>query len=451
MPDRRVLVVGTTADYVEHIHQIYPGQALFVTAEEERRRSQREPPDNESEILTDLSSPHRVLAAIDKQCSRFGMVVDGVACFDCESLALAAFLGRKLHLEFVTPEAVILSRDKFASKQVWKQHGITCPATDIVRSHRDALNFFDRLQAPIVLKPLTGSGSELTFVCRDRYEVTDAFETLEIGLAQRSKSRMYSAVELQGRVIDPTKVFGVEQFIEGREYSCDFIIESNRVTIIRTAKKIPAKNEAFGTTLAYLVPGRLPGGVDQAVFRSQLRAAASALGLNRALCMVDFVIHRDRPVFLEMTPRPGGDCLPALLRHSAGFDMLGLELDFARGKPIVLPEVPGWQPMAGLRLFVRQSGQVTALDAKKILQDPRVRECRLIRRVGHEIILPPEDYDSRLLGYVIFAPTDDKAVEHECVELRNKLTLTVERITDEQGVRGLLSDRRTAGTAYPAA
>ncbi len=33
MSDRRVLVVGTTPDYVAHIHERYPGRALFLIAQ----------------------------------------------------------------------------------------------------------------------------------------------------------------------------------------------------------------------------------------------------------------------------------------------------------------------------------------------------------------------------------------------------------------------------------
>jgi hypothetical protein len=36
MPDKRLLVVGTTSDYIDHICTRYPGRALFVTDPAER-------------------------------------------------------------------------------------------------------------------------------------------------------------------------------------------------------------------------------------------------------------------------------------------------------------------------------------------------------------------------------------------------------------------------------
>ena len=47
----------------------------------------------------------------------------------------------------------------------------------------------------------------------------------------------------------------------------------------------------------------------QAAFlHPQLKSAAQAVGLTRALCMVDFILQANELVFLEIAPRPGGDC-----------------------------------------------------------------------------------------------------------------------------------------------
>jgi len=53
--------------------------------------------------------------------------------------------------------------------------------------------------------------------------------------------------------------------------------------------------------------------------------------------------------------------------------------------------------------------------------DGRVVECVLKYGVGHRVVLPPEDYDSRILGYAIFAPRDENRLEDECAEIEAKL------------------------------
>jgi hypothetical protein len=42
------------------------------------------------------------------------------------------------------------------------------------------------------------------------------------------------------------------------------------------------------------------------------------------------------------------------------------------------------------------------------------------------VSLPPDDYDSRLLGHVIFKPATTQSIEDECTELESKLSVEIE-------------------------
>jgi hypothetical protein len=48
-----------------------------------------------------------------------------------------------------------------------------------------------------------------------------------------------------------------------------------------------------------------------------------------------------------------------------------------------------------------------------------------MRKPGHRMALPPEDYDSWLLGHLIFAPDDRSDVETQCRELLDKIIVEV--------------------------
>jgi hypothetical protein len=54
-------------------------------------------------------------------------------------------------------------------------------------------------------------------------------------------------------------------------------------------------------------------------------------------------------------------------------------------------------------------------------------ESHLKRGSGHRVVLPPEDYESRLLGHVIFEPIEPEGIENECIEIASKLKLTMKR------------------------
>ena len=426
MCDRRVLVVGTTADYIDILCRRFPGRAVFLTDIRERAKAMETPPDEDTEVQCDLTDLQTALVALREHLDRWRIDASGIACFDCESLPLAARVAPSLALPYASPEAVSVCRSKFASKQAWRRAGLPCPDVEAVSTAADAVSFVERINAPAVLKPLTGSGSELTFLVRNAEECSKAFHTLKSRLAQHPDIRMYSCGAWEGNGLDPRLVFVAEEYIAGPEYSCDFLLDAGRVQIVRIAKKIPASEQTFGTILAYVLPAELPPAFELGNFRSQLREAARVLGIQRAICMLDFIAQGSKAVMLEMTPRPGGDCLPSLIRRGCGLDILGCALDFAEGRPVAVPGPSDWRRLAGLHLWASRPGVIQNIDSRPLLEDRRVLECHMKRGPGHRVVLPPEDYDSRLLGHVIFEPSEPDDIENECVQISAKLSVEME-------------------------
>ncbi len=425
MPDHRVVVVGTTTDYIDLIARRFPGRALFLTDAHERATGYEPPPDERSEILCNLIQPEAVLAALFDHLQQRSIEPIGIACFDCETLALAAFLAEKLSLPFVSAEAVRASRSKFISKSKWRQAGVVCPQAELVASSTEAAAFLEKVGRPIVLKPLTGSGSELVFLCASGDDCRRAVTIMKTRLESHPNARMYSP-EPGSDGNNARRMFVAEEYISGTEYSCDFMIDSGRVELIRIAQKFPAGDSPLGTILAYFLPAELPPDIDQVAFQRRLQAAAGALGITHSLGMLDFIVSDGLPYMIEMTPRIGGDCLPPLIRHSCGLDMLEVALDFAAGKAFTIPAAARWRPLVGVRLFAAQAGIITAIDDHRLLEDSRVSEAYLKRRPGHEVILPPQDYESRLLGHVIMQPQRPNDIAAEAAEIAGKLMVTMD-------------------------
>ena len=419
MSNRRVLVVGTTPDYVDIICRRFPGRALFLTDTRVRAAAAEAAPGGETELLCDLEELPRAQAALVDFLARQGVEPSGIACFDCESMPLASVIAGSLSLDYPSPESVAACRNKLVTRQLWAKEGLPCPETGAAEDGEEALRIADRLGWPVVVKPLTGSGGDLVSLCRTEEECLGWIQTLRSRLAAHADARMYAVSGPE--MTDPRSVFGVEAYVEGPEYSCDFMVRDGCAEVIRLARKVPARQHAFGTALAYLVPAQLPREVDPQGFRRQLCRAADVLGLKRAVCMLDFVISGGRAVMLEMAPRPGGDCVPPLLLRSSGLDMLGYALDFAERRTLIAPEPSSWQQLVGLRLLAERSGAISEIDAEPLRRDHRVVECLLTRSPGHRVVMPPDDCDSRLLGYAIFRPSAPGDIEGECTEISGKL------------------------------
>ncbi len=418
------MVVGTTADYIEIISNRYPGRCVFVTDPAERRRHPENAPEPAGELLCDLEDDGAARRALPDHLAAHDIEASGITSFDCESLMLAALLARSLDLKFPSPESVAVCRSKYSTRKRWMDSGVLCPETALVRTMAEAADFFERTAAPVVMKPLSGSGSELVTLCRDRSECEIAFALISERMAGHKNARMYSSIG-PGDGNDPRTAFVIEGYIQGVEFSCDFAMDGPDLEIIRIARKIPAPGQPLGTTLAYILPSELPGGLDRKALAAVLLKAARALGLERTMAMVDMIVSEDGIYLLEMTPRPGGDCLPDLIMESSGFDTLGAALDFAEGKRLNVPPAGAWRSLTGLRLIASREGTLKRLDCAGIASDRRVRSCHLKRAPGDRVVLPPLDYDSRILGHVIYDTAREERRDLDMKEIGSKLGVEI--------------------------
>ena len=408
--------MGTTPDYIDWINQQWPDVALFLTDERIRRQAVEPKPNPASEQLTNLSSPNQVAQDLTGHLQRFHQHLEGITCFDCESMPLAAYLARSFSLPYPSEKAVNLCRNKYDGKRVWRSAGVPCPDATLVTSASEAVAFFGETESDCVLKPLSGAGSEYVYLCTCPDQVVHAVEEIQQGLKRQAKNPLYKGA---------LRAMLIETRVAGPEYSCDFILEGNEITIIRLAQKILRPEGPFGTVQAYVVPGHLPEGISLPHLESVLARAARALDVTGVICMVDFIVGHQGPVLLEMTPRPGGDCLPPLLRYAARVDMLGLALDVARGFPVELPPLAQWKTCVGLRLHAQRAGVLADIDLGRVRADTRIRKILMSRKPGHQVALPPLDYDSWIMGHLIFCPDPDQAIEAQCAELVRTVDMTI--------------------------
>jgi biotin carboxylase len=394
----RILVVGTTRDYIDRIRDRMPRRALFLTHPGTVPPGMAPLPPDE-ELVYPLTDEGGAAAELISLLDREAITLCGITCFDCESLPLAAALAERWGLPFPSRETVFHCRDKYISKKIWLDHGISTPQVRQVLGLEDIHAFMRETGEPVILKPRAGSGSALTFRCDAIDTAAEHYAGILKGLKDHTDNRLF-------QTIGPDRQPGVicEEWVSGDEFSCDAYINGKDVRILRTARKYFSAELPVGTTLAYEIPGGLPDGIPEASFREQLGQAAAALGLKRGLCMVDFIHCNGRCYFLELSPRLGGDCLPWLIKESCGVDMLELALDFAEGLSPAMPPPDQWEHLIGVRFHADRAGRLAAIRPRFREYNENVRSQLWIRHPGDRIQLPPKDYDMWLLGHIIFSP-----------------------------------------------
>lgn len=417
-----VAVIGTTPDYISELYYQHSGETVFFADSRFEGHPLLEGIPSSCLLFTDQRNFDLVYEKAASYLLKMRLSLKGIACFDCESLFLASYLASRIGLQFPSSQSITLARNKYESKKLWVSKGVSTPAAVLTGDFRETLTFFQIHQKNIVLKPISGSGSELLFHCRSEEEVIKAVSLMQEELPRRRTNPLFqtSSITFDGCRVDPCESWVAEEFIPGPEFSCDFTLHAGRIQLIRETGKVRALDYPFGSVLAYTFPPRYPEGFSKETLERTLAETVNSLGFDWGYFMVDYILRDGWPVILEVTPRPGGDSIPALIKTATGRDVLKTYLDFASGKLPCLHENSSLAPesYASINLFARKEGRVVAIDGSGITSLPGVKKLVFKKRLGDRIILPPEDYDNRFLGYCIVAlePSADIAAEARRLE-----------------------------------
>jgi len=417
-----VLVIGTTADYIKHISEGEPERAVFLT-DRTVYFGKESPPGGKVglNITAPLHDADRSFHRLQSSIGRWGINPAGVACFDCESLILASDVAHRLNLPFPSRRAVMNCRDKLVSRRLWREREVLCPKAVPVFGEEDIRASSGFMQYPVVVKPTALSGSELTFICENPDEAVRNMHLVRDSLLQRAGDR---TINRDGMV--DGRAMLCEEYIAGEEYSCDFISDGGRVKIARTARKHLRVMGPAGTVWAYEVPGMRRGEVDRLDLSAIIAEAAGALGLKRCMGMADFIIRDGKTYFLEVTPRPGGDCLPQVIKHSCGLDMLSAHLDFSTGLMPAVPPEDEWKRTVGLRVHAGRSGRLVSIRLRNGPVDNDILEIEWYRKPGDWIEMPPIDYSTWTLGHVIFRPLPGEDLTAQMERLSMSIEVEIE-------------------------
>lgn len=425
---RPTLVFGTTPDYIKRISIACLHDTLFIIDKKFMGSLYLENLDRQGLIFVDLDNSEKCLSEIVWHLNSRDINPSGIGCFDCEALIDASRLALKLNLPFPSVESITRARSKFESKKIWKTDDIRCPGALIADSHEQTLRYFQDMEGPVVIKPLSASGSELVFFCENETEIADAVDVISGQLAIRKSGPFYKKFPRVKETLffDPSTHWVIEEYIHGTEFSCDFVLKDDELTIVRLTEKVKDMDQTFGSVLAYCIPANLPNDFSTGELVLFFKRAVKSLGFDHGWFMVDFIINEKGPCLIEVTPRPGGDSIPDLIEAATGKDILGIYLDFVSGRNNdINPIQYSSTPMASLNIFAPKSGIITELDFSDLINLHWLKKIYISKKINDRIVMPPHDYDSRKIGHCIVeskGPGDLKQKQHIIME---KINLTI--------------------------
>lgn len=308
-------------------------------------------------------------------------------------------------------------KNKALTRQALWDHGLSPVRYRVVRGGHDVTQLLDEVGGPVVVKPLSASGSADVHVVTDEHEAAVAWkEMLTAGHAQAI----------------------AEEYLQGVLVSVEsFSLAGRHVTLAVTEETI---NEHF-TEIGVTVPARVPE--PRAVEASALTARLlDAVGVVEGPSHTELILTDDGPRIVEAHNRMAGVGIPELVRRAYGVNESRWFLSVTLG----LDELPDASPRAiggaAIRFFTPAPGTIRLItgldrvDAKVLHVAPGARtfgfpgmfDCFADAEVGVAVQMNEGDvvpevrtgWDLRI-GYVIASGADAYAAVERCDDVLNTI------------------------------
>ena len=301
---KKVLVLPGTQWQVPLIEKIQEMgyQALVVNPDPEAPGMKKA----DMTLVSDIFDKDKVIA--------FGKThhIDAVMSDECDiAMNLVAELGRTFGVSTLDDDTAALFTDKFLMREFSKKHGLKYPEYKFCKTVDDAIAFQNKIQKPIIIKPLDSNASHGVFKCCNEVEIRKHFE----------ESMSFSRVE---------KSVLAERFIVGTEFTIDGVKTPHaHYTMAISEKKHFAHNESIANELLF---SHYNPNFDYDKLRETNDAFVMKSDLQFGFTHAEYKYEDGEFFLIEIAARGGGNMISSCItQYMTGYDTYRYLVECALG------------------------------------------------------------------------------------------------------------------------
>lgn len=267
----------------------------------------------EGAVCADISDEFFPISIVDKEeilkiCEERN--IDGICTIASDVAApTVAYVAEHLGLSSNSYESAVRAGNKFMMRNAFVEAGVPCPGYRVLSSVEECDG--TGIDFPVIVKPTDRSGS--------------------LGVTKVMSPDKLSAAVAKALEVSFSKQAIVEEFIEGREISVEFISYKGRHYPLQITDKITTEAPHF-VELEHHQPSSLSSEQYAYIYDLTVKAL-DALGLTDGASHSEYRITADGRVYvMEIGGRMGGDFIGSdLVRLSTGYDFVRGVIDVALG------------------------------------------------------------------------------------------------------------------------
>jgi biotin carboxylase len=370
-------------------------------------------------VLEDPWGDHAIALKFDQPeesaAALAGLRVDGVVGLGDRQAWIAALAAQKLGVPFHPADAAMTAIDKNLARQSMAGARLPVPEYYVVPAGDipSAARFY-----PCVLKPLGLSASRGVIRADDDAGFRQAFLRIRAILDRPEIRRLKQ---------DRDNFIQIEQYIEGREFALEGIVDKGSLKVLALFDKPDPLVGPFFEETIYVTPSRESPAIQQEL-ESAARRAVAALGLSHGPVHAEMRLLVDggqtRVFVLEVAPRPIGGLCARALRFPGKVGLEELVLRHAVGLPLRFSPA---DPAAVMMIPIPRGGVYQGVSGvSRALSIPDVDELIITAKIGQELVPLPEG--ASYLGFIFGrGPGAEHAIRaaHACLEFEISRTLPI--------------------------
>lgn len=298
MKKKLVLIFGNSRDFY---HRSYVKQGYLVGLLFDVTSTRPRPDESEFEIIRDMNLKEDLNTAITAY-RELASDYDVVAVLNLYEEFVFSYTDfcKAVNLPAPSEQAALNSRDKSVMKALFREHIGEHASSAFARlsDEQELLDFANQHGYPLVLKPISFSGSKFVTFNHNEQELLESFRTASVEI-QKYES-------LLGK---ESLVFQVEAFMPGTNHSVDCVINKEGQVI-----PTPPVDVLTGTDIGHedfhhfarVCPSSLSD--EHAAKMKQMAVdGCKALGLTSCIAHVELIYTPQGPQIIEIAARPGAN------------------------------------------------------------------------------------------------------------------------------------------------
>jgi biotin carboxylase len=328
---------------------------------------------------------------------------DGIVTFASDAAtSTVAQVAEAIGLPGYPPAAVRVLSNKGLLRSLQHARGLAAPRFALGSESGELREAREAMTGPTIVKPVDSSGSR------------------GVTLVAQGNERVFEEAVEYAKSFSRTKQVCVEEFLPGQEVGGDAVVVDGTVAFLQCTHK---RRRGF-LVAGHSLPPNVTSEQQQAVARA-VGGLCEAAGYSAGVVNFDVMVEGEQATLIEMSPRTGGNGIPALLAAVTGVDTVQAAIAFALGEaPRVAGSEARFASAGSVVLGVRTTGRV---------ERPRSQEqarAALPELIEYVCELPASglasawDHGGESLGYCVFGCP--AGVSYEDMAMRARMAVGIE-------------------------